>query len=215
VDTLSRFDHAPTIERARRAHADGTAAPSTLVGILNAVARHADAATYATLLAARRTATGQEERWRLERAIALVRDPALARRTLELTLTDEWQPGVATRMAGQVGGAGGHSELAFVFVQQNFAALAAKSGDWGRLWLLPGSAAGFNDSAWADRLLAVQEARLGEAGRDPAQRVADGIREKSVIRAAEGERLARQLRSSGPTGPATPGAQRPAGPRRM
>ena len=215
VDTLSRFDHAPTIERARRAHADGTAAPSTLVGILNAVARHADAATYATLLAARRTATGQEERWRLERAIALVRDPALARRTLELTLTDEWQPGVATRMAGQVGGAGGHSELAFVFVQQNFAALAAKSGDWGRLWLLPGSAAGFNDSAWADRLLAVQEARLGEAGRDPAQRVADGIREKSVIRAAEGERLARQLRSLGPTGPATPGVQRPAGPRRM
>jgi aminopeptidase N len=140
-----------------------------------------------------------------------VRDPSLARRTLELTLTDEWQPGVATRMATQVGAAGGHSEVAFAFVEQNFAALAGKSGDWGRLWLLPGAAAGFNDSAWADRLLAAQEARLGEAGRDPAQRVAEGIRERSAIRAAEGERLARQLRSPGPTIPATRGAHRPAG----
>jgi aminopeptidase N len=211
VDTLGRFDHVPTIERARRIHAEGKAAPSTLAGVLNSVARHADAATYTSLLAARRTATGQEDRWRLERAIALVRDPSLAKRTLELTLTDEWQPGVATRMATQVGAAGGHSALAFEFVEQNFVALAGKSGDWGRLWLLPGASAGFNDGAWADRLLAAQEARLGEAGRDPAQRVAEGIRERSAIRAAEGERLARQLSAPGPTIPATRGVQRPAG----
>jgi aminopeptidase N len=211
VDILGRFDHAPTIERSRRAHADGTASPSTLAGVLNTVGRHADAAAYEALLAARRTATGQEERWRLERAIALVRDPALARRTLELTLTDEWQPGVATRMATQVGGAGGHSELAFTFVRQNFATLAAKSGDRGRLWLLPGSAGAFNESAWADRLLTEQNALLGEAGRDPAQRVAERIREKSAIRATEGERLARQLRAPGPARPATRGAQRAAG----
>lgn len=214
VDALGRFDHAPTIERARRTYADGTAAPSTVVGVVNAIGRHADAAAYASLLAARRSANGQEERWRLERAIALVRDPALAQRTLDLTLTDEWQPGVATRMATQVGGAGGHSELAFAFVQKNFAALAAKSGDWGRLWLLPGSAAGFNESAWAERLLAAQDATLGEAGRDPAQRVAETIREKSMIRATEGERLARQLRSRMPTGVATPGGQHPSGARR-
>jgi aminopeptidase N len=214
VDALGRFDHAPTIERARRAYADGTAAPSTVAGVLNTVGRHADAATYASLLAARRTASGQEERWRLEHAIALVRDPKLAKRTLDLTLTDEWQPGVATRMATQVGAVGGHAELAFAFVQQHFAALAAKSGDGGKLWLLPRSAARFNETAWADRLLAAQDARLGEAGRDPARRVAEAIREKSAIRSAEGGRLAMQLRSPVPSGIATPAEQRPAGARR-
>jgi aminopeptidase N len=214
VDALGHFDHAPTIERARRAYADGTAAPSTVAGVLNTVGRHADAAAYASLLAARRTASGQEERWRLERAIALVRDPNLAQRTLDLTLTDEWQPGVATRMATQVGAVGGHAELAFAFVQQHFAALAAKSGDGGKLWLLPRSAAGFNESAWADRLLAAQDARVGEAGRDPAQRVAEAIREKSVLRSAEGGRLATQLRSPVPSDFATPAKPRPAGARR-
>ena len=214
VDALGRFDHPPTVQEARRAHADGTAAPSTAAGVLNTVARHADAAAYESLLGARRSASGQEERWRLEHAIALVRDPALARRTLDLTLTDEWQPGVATRMATQVGDAGGHSELAFAFVQQNFAALGAKSGDWGRLWLLPGAAAGFNEGLWADRLVAAQEARFGEAGRDPAQRVAERIREKSAIRSTEGERLARQLASPASPAIATPAEPRAAGTRR-
>jgi hypothetical protein len=116
-------------------------------------------------------------------------------------------------MATQVGDAGGHSALAFAFVQQNFPALAAKSGDWGRLWLLPGAAGGFNDGAEADRLLAVQEAKLGEAGRDPAQRVAERIREKAAIRSVEGERLARQLASPGERAAASPAGPRAAGTR--
>ena len=193
INALGQFDHAPTIRRAREAFAAGRTDPTTVNGILFTVARHADAATLDELLARRKAATGQEEQFRLNRAFTLVRDPALVQRILDLTLTPTWDDNAASWIATHVSEGSGHPALGWTFVEQHFDALAKKTGDWGRLWLLPNAAGGFNEDASADALLAAQQARLGAEGRDTAQRVAERIREKAVVREREGQRLAAQL----------------------
>jgi aminopeptidase N len=196
VDVLGRFDHAPTIAKARRLQTDGGASQSTITAVANTVARHADEPAFDALRAARKAATGQEERHRLERALTLLRDPALVARAQAIALTDEWEPGAASYFATHVGREGGNAALAFAFVEKHYATLAAKTSDGGRLHLLPNAAGGFNDRASIDTLMAAQQARVGEAGLVPARRVAEQIREKAEMREREGQRLAAQLRTS-------------------
>jgi len=200
IDALGQFDHAPTIRRARDLHAAGTSDPSIIVGVVNTVARHADAATFEALLAARKSATAQEEMHRLENALSLPRDPTLVKRVLELSLTSEWDSRAATWLATNVGPNSGNTALGYEFVERRYAALAAKASDWGRPWLLPQSAAGFNESVRAEAMIAAQQELVGEPGRDAAQRIAEAIREKAAIREREGTRLAEQLhkRAAGP-----------------
>ncbi|MEG0822784.1 MAG: M1 family metallopeptidase [Burkholderiaceae bacterium] len=195
IDLLGRFDDAPTIERARALHASGAVPPSIVAGVVNAVARHANAAQLDALLAERKAARGQEEVYRLGHALSLVRDPVLAERVLALTLSEEWEPPSAAWLAGQVGPGSGNTELGWSFMRQNFSAISAKASDWGRLWLLPSAADGFNDAARADELIAAQEAALGEPGRDAARQVAERIRERAELRAREGHRLAAEMAS--------------------
>jgi hypothetical protein len=79
--------------------------------------------------------------------------------------------------------------LAQEFVARNFEALAAKSADWVRPWLLPRAYSGYNDEARADELLAAQRRLLGDDALGPAEQVAVAIREKAGLRAREAARI--------------------------
>ncbi len=210
IDALGNFDDAATVARARALEAErpdaAAVAPSLRGAVLYTVARHADGATFERLRAALKTATRDEDAWKLRRALTLVRDPGLVARVLEIALTDEWEPTRAAWIARQVGPGSGVAEPAYAFVEKHFAVLAAKAQEDGRVWLLPDAAGAFNEPRRADALLATQRRLLGEPGRDAAEQAAAGIRLRSGIRQREGRRLAGELAARGQVPVAPPGA---------
>jgi aminopeptidase N len=193
IDALGRFDDPEVIAQARRRYRDdagGTAMdPAIRAGVVRTVARHADAATFEDLRAKLKAAPNQEDNYLYGGALVGVRDARLVARLLSLTLTDEWPPGSATWYAREVGAASGQVRLAQEFVARNFEALAAKSADWVRPWLLPRAYSGYNDEARADELLAAQRRLLGDDALGPAEQVAVAIREKAGLRAREAARI--------------------------
>jgi aminopeptidase N len=197
IDALGRFEDDGTIAHARALELrqpDGAAVPPSLrAAVTNTVARYANEATFERLRAALQAATRQEDARLLRWALTQVRDPRLVARVQALALTDEWEPSRAAWMASHVGPHSGVAEPAYRFVEAQFAALAEKADDWGRVWLLPAAAGAFNEPAWADQLLVAQQRLLGEPGADAAQQAAAGIRRRAAIREREGERLSGQL----------------------
>ncbi|MBL9175574.1 MAG: ERAP1-like C-terminal domain-containing protein, partial [Verrucomicrobiales bacterium] len=93
------------------------------------VGRHADAATWEQLRSLARATDSTEERDRYYDAFQHAADPSLARRTLELALTEErptaqWFP-IVPAVAEE------HPDLAWEFARTNAAALLAKVPDGG------------------------------------------------------------------------------------
>ena len=88
----------------------------------------ADRATYDTLLALARKSTVTNERLRYYFAAASARDPALARATLALTLTDELPSTIVGGVINTVASSGEQPDLAWDFVQTNFDALGREAG---------------------------------------------------------------------------------------
>ena len=88
----------------------------------------ADRAIYDTLLTLARKSTVTNERLRYYFAAAAARDPALARATLALTLTDEVPGTIVTGLIGSVASSGEQPDLAWDFLQKNYDALVRKAG---------------------------------------------------------------------------------------
>jgi aminopeptidase N len=116
IGTLANLGDASVIAEARRRYAvqgsDPKAVPAELRRtILGVVASHADAATWDKLHAAAQAETSAQVKDQMYRLLSEAKDPALARRALELALTDE--PG-ATNSAGMVSVVSGeHPDMAF------------------------------------------------------------------------------------------------------
>ncbi len=118
IDTLGSLGDAATVAEARRRYAlratEAAAYPAGLRdSILGVVARQADAATWEALRAeaqAEKTPLGKD---RLYRLLSTADDETLARRALELALTDEPGATIATTMIATV--AWQHPDLAFDF----------------------------------------------------------------------------------------------------
>ena len=93
-----------------------------------------------------------------------------------------------------------HAERAYAFVLAHWPALAELAGQavWGRQWLLPEAAAGFNTEAQARRLLKDQARLAGPDGTVPASRVAASIGLQARLRAREARRLAPALQALAP-----------------
>jgi aminopeptidase N len=132
--------------------------------VVHLAGRMADRATYDALHELARRTTNASERVRYYSALAAARAPALVEETLALALTEEVPTNLVGTLIFGVASAGEHPDLAWAFVQGNFAALASRQGPF------------FRDSFAANLMANFSErARAGElAGFAPAQETVGG-----------------------------------------
>jgi aminopeptidase N len=143
--------------------------------VMHLAGRTADRATYAVLHELARKTTDTRERLRYYSALAAALDPALAQETLAIALTDE----VPTNMVGSlvfgVASTGEHPDLAWAFVQGNFAALASRQGPFFRDNFAANLMANFSDRARAGELASFAPAQETAGGRMMSARTQETI----------------------------------------
>ena len=179
IRTLGDFgDEAVLAEAKRRFDAfqqDAASLPPNLRdSVTHLVGRGADRATYQTLLELGRKSTNTEERVRYYSALAAALDPALARETLAIALTEELPSDVGRRLIGWVAEAE-HPDLAVEFVKNNFETLATKHGSSFRNTFVSNLMANFSDPARAEELKGFAPAYETSGGRMVAERTRERI----------------------------------------
>jgi aminopeptidase N len=179
IRTLGDFgDEAVLAEAKRRFDAfqqDAASLPPNLRdSVTHLVGRGADRATYQTLLELGRKSTNTEERVRYYSALAAALDPALARETLAIALTEELPSDVGRRLIGWVAEAE-HPDLAVEFVKNNFETLATKLGSSFRNTFVSNLMANFSDPARAEELKQFAPAYETSGGRMVAERTRERI----------------------------------------
>jgi aminopeptidase N len=180
IGMLGNFGDEAIVTEAKRRFADflrdraslPTALRETVTGLAG---RHADRATYDTLLRLARRATNTDERVRYYMAAASARDPDLAKETLALTLTDELPSTIRGRMISTVAGAGEHRDLAWDFVKANFDTLAARQGPSFQDTFPAHMLTMFSDAAHARELADFAPAHKTPGGRTVAARAYERI----------------------------------------
>ncbi|MEP7140654.1 MAG: M1 family metallopeptidase [Caldimonas sp.] len=195
--TLSRYGDATTIAEGQRRFARWVAEPTSLApSLVNAVVeiagRHADVATYETLLALARRAPTSEERFRAYRAIAAARDPALAARTVELAGDRDVPQIIRHELLASVA-RWDHGELAWAYAREHAQALLAdrKLHDGGRTFAAIVSASA--SAATADELESFAQARLPADALAEVRRGEDEIRTRAALKARLWPELAATL----------------------
>ena len=134
ITSLGALGDPGVVAEARERFARFAKDPATLPPDLRSpvcviVGRHADAATWEQLRSLARSTDSTEERDRYYNAFQHATDPALARRTLELALTEERPFAQWFSLIPDV--AEEHPDLAWEFTRTNAAALLAKVPDGG------------------------------------------------------------------------------------
>ncbi len=178
--TLGEFGDGDILAEARRRFAAFVQNPSSLPNALRDAVMHlvglsADRAGYDTLLALARKTTVTNERLRYYYAAASSRDPALARDTLALTLTDELPSTIVGGIINMVASSGEQPDLAWEFVQRNFDALVARLGPSFRDLFVPSFMTNFSDEAHAMQLANFAPAQATSGGRVTAARALETI----------------------------------------
>jgi aminopeptidase N len=191
IGALGAFGDDAVIAEAKRRFAafvkDPASLPTDLRGtIVNLAGRAADRATYDTLLALARKTTNTGERVRYYSAAAGALDPALARETLALALTEELPSSLVGTLISRVAGEGEHPDLAWSFVQANFEALATRQGPSFRNTFASNLMTNFTDAAHAAELASFAPVHETSGGRQ----IADRAQERIMI---DAEFSARQL----------------------
>ena len=148
-------------------------APDLRDPVTHLVGRSADRAMYDTLLGLARKATSGDERTRYYSAAASALDPAFAKETLALTLTDELSTSRVTTVILRVASQGEHPELAWGFVKENYAALADKLGSSRNF--LSNLMANISDRARAEELKGFKPLHETSGGRMMAERAYERI----------------------------------------
>jgi aminopeptidase N len=116
-------------------------------------------------------------------AAASARDPELAKETLELTLTDELTPSMVGSIISAVAGAGEQPELAWAFVQKNFATLAARQGPSFRNNFVANLMTNFSDAARAEELVGFAPTQATSGGRIVVARAQETILTNAELKA--------------------------------
>jgi hypothetical protein len=148
--------------------------------ILSVVARHADAATWDRLHREARAEKTPLIKDHLYSLLSSTEDEALARRALDLAMTDE--PGTTNtpRMIAEV--AELHPELAFDFAMAHMAAINARVDASSRSVYFPGLAATSHESATTAKVEAYAKANLAPGARRAAQTTVANIKDRIRVR---------------------------------
>ena len=156
-------------------------------------AREADLALYEELAARALKTESADERERLIRALSSVRDPALARRTLQLALSSALPAQLTTQIVPAVAQQG-HQKEAWAFAIANREALMKDQDSVGKNSWFPSLVDTSSDPSDADMLERYVAAHFGADAQVEAQRIAHAIR----TRALQKQTLMPQVRSTQP-----------------
>jgi aminopeptidase N len=179
VSTLSNLDDQATVAEARRLY--GQAGDNPLrKAIMAVVARHADSAAWDTLRGEAEREKSPMIKDQLYRLLASPADKALARRALELAMTD--QPGVTNSAAMLAQVAEENPELAFDFALANLSKVNERVDASSRSRYIPRLAAGSADPATIGKLEAYASANLAPGSRRDAETAVAGIRDRIKAR---------------------------------
>ncbi|MBV9565991.1 MAG: M1 family metallopeptidase [Bradyrhizobium sp.] len=170
IRTLGEYGDADILAEAKRRFASFLNDPKSLPPALRdavsqVVGLSSDRDTHEALLALARKSTATNERVRYYYAAAGGRAEALARATLDLTLTNELPNTIRGNMINIVASTAERPDLAWDFVQQHLDVLTAKQGPDFRDHFVPNFMTNFNDEAHANELKAFAPAQATSGGR--------------------------------------------------
>jgi aminopeptidase N len=189
IATLGDLGDPAVIAEARRRYAasagDATAMPAALrKTVMHVVARHADAATWDALHAAAKTEQSQLIKDQMYILLASTKDTALARRALDLSLTDE--PGATNSPTMISTVAYLHPDLAYDFAIAHVKEVNAKVDNTSLSRYFPRLAEGSADPAMVGKLDAYAKANLPAGARRDVDTAMASITYRIKVR---GERL--------------------------
>ncbi len=186
IGTLGTLGDQKVVAEARRRFAAFQADPASLSPdmrrtVLGIVARNADAALWDQLHALAKKETSSMIRDQYYSLLAAPKDEALAKRALDMALTDE--PG-ATNSAGMIGSvAREHPELAFDFAVAHREQVDTLVDSTSRARYYPMLGAGSSKPEMADKIQAFAEQHIAESSRRDAQTAISGIQTRVKLRA--------------------------------
>ncbi|TFW19878.1 M1 family peptidase [Massilia arenosa] len=185
IYVLSEMNDSAVIAEARRRYAAQGTDPSAVPGplrktILSVVATNADAATWDQLHAAAMAEKSPLIKDNYYGMLAAAKDPALAKRALELALTDE--PGV-TNSASMIGVvAGRHPDMAYDFAIANMGKVNERVDSTSRSRYYPRLASGSTDPAMVTKLTSYAQANLAPTSRRDADTAVADIQYRIKVR---------------------------------
>ena len=179
IATLGKFGDRSVAAESKRLFAAWQTDPNAIPGSLKstwlrAIARDATPAEWDALHAKAKSATSAVERQTLYSLLGRTRDEALARRALDLALTDEPGKTVSAGMITAV--AGDHPRMAVDFVLAHLSQVNQLVDISGRSRFLQGLAQGSGDMTLIPTLETYAKANLSETDRAPINRAIDRIR---------------------------------------
>jgi aminopeptidase N len=178
---LSQFDDPVVIAEARRRFADLQSVPAGVrLPIVRIVARHAGPADFQAIRKLAAETRDPLAKRQLNQALAFVRDPGLAARALELTVTEEVPGSTRPLMIRQV--AAENPDLAWAFAQRTLDVISANLDLRQRYQYLPQIASGSASPARADELAAYAKANFPEGARKFAFTAEAEIRKRARAR---------------------------------
>lgn len=186
IDTLSDLGDPAVVAEARRRYAAEATDPQAVPGalrktIMGVVAQHADGATWDGLHRAAMAEKSPMIKDRLYQLLASADDDALARRALELAMTDE--PGVTNSAAMLAQVAQDHPEMAFDFALAHMAKVNERIDATSRSRYFPRLASRSADTAMVAKLDAYAGANLAADSRRDADTAIAGIKDRIKVRA--------------------------------
>lgn len=163
---------------------DPASLPGDLRGpVFSVVGRDADALTWEQLHGAARREDSFEQKRALYGALVAARNPALAKQTLALSLTDELTAQDAARLVRSVAHEGEQPQLAWDFAREHLEALLAKLSDTGANHYVPNIFEAFDDAARADELETFARKNLPPVAESSVAKAADNIRFQAEFKA--------------------------------
>lgn len=185
--TLGMMNDPEVLAEARRRFESFRNDPLALTGELRltyllVVGRHARPAEYDELLRLARAATQEADRDILLGSCAITADPALARRTLDLSLAGEFSPIQSARLVSATGGSPEHALLVWDFVKEHHRALVALIGGPFANMYLGGTVNSFSDEARAAEYVEFIRLNYPPDALAKAEEAADGIRYKAYLK---------------------------------
>jgi aminopeptidase N len=185
LEALNRLEDPGVIAEARKRFAaflkdPAHTAPETRRSMLAIVARHADAATWEKLHQLAKEEKNTLAKRELYELLGSVLDPALAKRALALTLTDELP--VTTRPSVVRSVADDHPELAFDFANAHLALVTQWLEADSRNQFVPNLATSSTDPKMADKVKAFAKAHIPETARRDSVKVESAIGFQSEVR---------------------------------
>jgi aminopeptidase N len=192
ISALAKYGDPAVMAEANRLFAGWQTNPNAIPGSLKetwlrAIARKADAKTWEAIHAKAKSATGAVERTTLYQLLGRTENEALARRALELALTNEPGKTVSAGMITAV--AAQHPRMAVDFVLAHLAQVNELVDISGRSRFMQRLAEGSTDTSLIRTLEAYAKANLAESDRAPINRAIDHIR----FEAAKQKRIAPEV----------------------